>query len=72
MMRGVLPIELHIRSFDRQAAAGRHGIARVNDQIYQHLFDLSRIRLYLSQIRSQFSGQRDVLADQPAQHLVHV
>ena len=72
MLAGIFLIEFDAAGLDHQVAALRHRIARIHDQIYQHLFDLSWIGLDSIQRRIQFCRQRNVLANQTPQHLVHI
>ena len=65
-------VEVHVGRLDGELAAFRHRIARVHGQVHDHLLELVGIRLHAPQIRRQHRHQRDVLADQPAQQLVHL
>ena len=64
-------IEFHIGGLQHQPAALSHGISGILDQIHNHLFHATRIGLYRLQGGFQLQGQLDVLADQPAEHLLH-
>ena len=61
-----------VSSLDRQAAAVRHRIARIQRQIHEHLLDLAGIRFHASKRRRQHHRDLDLLADQPAQHLTRL
>ena len=61
-----------VSSLDRQAAAVRHRIARIQRQIHEHLLDLAGIRFHASKRRRQHHRDLDLLTDQPAQHLTRL
>ena len=63
-----LAMDLDIRRGDGNAPAPRHGVLRVDRQVHQHLFDLVRIRLYISQVEPRREGQRHGFLEEPAQH----
>ena len=62
-------MELHVGGFDRQAAALLHGIARVDHEVHDDLFELPRVRPHQREIGRQHEVERDVFADEPAEHL---
>ncbi len=68
---GVGLVELHVRGLDGEPAALRHRVARVDDQVDDHLLELAGVRLHAVQARRRHHRQLDVLADQPAQHRLH-
>ena len=49
-----------------------HGVACVDYQIQNNLFDLSGVGFYAVQLRIQHEREFDVLLDQASQHLVEV
>ncbi len=65
-------VEVDVGGFDRELAAIRHRVARIHDEIHDHLLDLIGIGPDVPQIGCQDRDERDMLADEPAQHLVHL
>ncbi len=63
-------IESDVGRLNGQPAAARHGVARVDGQVHQHLFDLAGIGADAPQVRSQDGGNRDVFAQETTQHLL--
>src|SRR6185437_9362193 len=61
---------LDILCLDAKAAAVGHGVACVDDQIQNNLFDLPRVGLYVVQLRIEHEREFDVLLDKASQHLV--
>ena len=61
-----------VSSLDRQAAAVRHRIARIQRQIHDDLLDLAGIRFHASKRWRQHHRDLNLLADQPAQHLTRL
>ena len=59
-----------LRHLDEQAAAGRHGVAGVHGQVEQDLLHVAGI---CQHCRAGHDArlERDVLADEPAQHVLH-
>ena len=55
--------------FDRQPAAARHGVARVDRQVEQDLLHLGRVGVHDECAGGQVERQLDACADQPADHL---
>src|SRR5205823_4192791 len=68
---GVRLIQLDVRRLEDQPAAAGHGVARVDYQIEDHLLELRRIRLHVTERLARHGDQLDVLADQPPEHLRH-
>ncbi len=64
--------EREIVGADRQMTALRHRVARVDDEVHDHLLKLREIGAHGPQHRREAGRQRDVLADQPPQHLLDV
>ena len=71
MGRRVLLVDVHVRGLDRQLASLRHRVARVDDEVHEHLLDLTWVGLHAPEPRFEDGDDLDVLADQAAQHLVH-
>src|SRR5262249_10459283 len=67
MSAGIFLVEVHCAGFDRDAAAVRHGVARVQDKVENDLLDLSRIGAHRVERRIEKQDQLDIFADQPAQ-----
>src|SRR5215213_3613219 len=65
-------IKSDVCCFNRDFAAARHGITGVYDQVYNYLFDLTRIRLDASEIRFKSCRELDVFTNKTRQHLMHV
>ena len=63
--------DLPLACLDGQAAAGRHGVPRVQHQIHQDLFQLGRIHLDFAQARPQPGPQPDVGSDQSLEQAFH-
>ena len=72
MRRRVVLVELDVGGLDRQRAASRHGIPRVDREVHDDLFHLSAIGLYGRRVRPGADDDLDVLADQPLEHRPHV
>jgi hypothetical protein len=64
--------QLDVPRLDGQAPAVRHGVARVDGEVHEHLVELTRVGLDAAQVGIQGGGELDVLPDQPPQHLLHV
>ena len=69
VLRGKRFIHLHIVGRDGQRPAVRHGIPRVDDQVHEHLFDVTRIGLDAAQFRLLPQQELDVFAERAAQIL---
>ena len=54
MGRGVVFVEIDVGGLERQAAALRHGVARVHGEVQDDLLDLARIGLH----RAEITGTR--------------
>src|SRR5262249_47316854 len=65
-------IDVDIAGFDEQLSTRRHGIARVDDQVQEHLFHLSGVGFDLSQGRSRLKGESDVLVNQALDELAQI
>ena len=57
---------------DSDRAAVGHGVARVHDEVHQHLFDLARIGFHRREFRLGRENIFDVFADEPGKHLAEV
>ena len=57
--------------FDPQRSAGRHGVPRVDGEVHQDLFELSAVRHRADLRTVEPRLDRDVFADDPAQHRLH-
>jgi len=64
-------VELRMRRLYDESATSWHRIARVDDEIHQHLFDLTLIGFDACQPRLQSCLQIDVFTDEAPQHLEH-
>ncbi len=65
------PGRLDARRLDGDPAALRHGVARVDHQVDDHLLDLSAIHLDPSHVRALIEGELDRFADEPPEHVHH-
>ena len=65
-------IELYVGCFDGQLPAVGHRVARVDRQVHDHLLELVGIGAHAAELRRQHGHERDMLADQPPQHAVHL
>src|SRR5204863_6772378 len=65
-------IEIDIPRFDRHATAVRHGIARIDDEIYDRLLQLTGVGLHGANVGGELRAQLDILTDEPAQHPVQI
>ena len=68
----VFVVEHHVRRLDHEPAAGGHRVAGVDDEVHQHLLELAAVHLDGADVRLGAHVDRDVLADQPAEHLVQL
>jgi len=62
-------VELDARGADGQPSAGRHRVARVDDEVHQYLLDLARLgenRARILVLRAQIN--RHVFADEATDH----
>ena len=57
---------------DPDSAAGRHGVARVQDQVHDHLLHLARVGHYQVQLLAGNDFEVDLLADDRTEHPVHL
>ena len=64
---GIAFVERDIGGLDGEFAALRHGIAGVDRQIHDDLFDLAGIGAHRAQFRARDHYQIDVFADQPGE-----
>ena len=62
-------VELDVRGLDGQLAALRHGVAGVDGQVHQDLFDLAGVGPHRAQSHGRPDGELDVLADEAREHL---
>ena len=68
----VLLVEKRVAGLQSQFAALGHGIPGVDGQVHDDLFHLATIDVHAAQLRLQMTGDFHILADHPAQHLLHV
>ncbi len=64
-------VEVDVPRFDRQRAAARHCVARVQREVQHHLLDLTGIRADAIERLRQLPFEADVFADQPPEQRVH-
>src|SRR5258708_35384819 len=65
-------VQVHVAGLKGEASARIHGVASVQYQIHDYLFDLDSVRFYLAQIWSSDGLQVDMFADQPFQEVSKV
>ena len=68
---GVFFIEMNIRGFDRQLAAIRHRVARIDGEIEDRELELIGIGMRPPNAAAQNGFDRDLLAEGPAQQVRH-
>ena len=66
--RTILFGQMHVRCGDPQGAAARHGVARIQRNIQEHLVHLASVCPDKPQRRLQFHSELDILADDAPQH----
>ncbi len=71
VLRGVIAIELHVGSFDGQAAAVGHGVARVDYEVQGDLLDLAGVGFHAAEIGAGQKREFDIGADDARNHLNH-
>ena len=68
----ILVVERKVFRLDGQLAPARHGVTRVDRKVHDDLLHLPRIGLDAPDIFRQHRDETHVLAQQAAQHVVHV
>ena len=68
---GIAGIELDVLRLDGEVPPAGHGVAGIDHQVHQHLLQVPRVGLHLPEVLPRHRPDRDVLADQAANHLVH-
>ena len=68
MQPGIVFVERDVRGFDRELAAGRHGIARIDREIHDDLLDLAAIGANRPEVRGRNHHEIDVLPDHAVEH----
>ena len=61
-------VPFDVMGFDDQLAAVRHGVARIDRQVEDHLLDLTRIDLDRIELRIEDGREPHILSNQPFQH----
>jgi len=69
MLVRIVDIERRIRGRDGELAARRHRIARVDDEVHEHLFDLSGIGAHAPEAGCRQRLELDVLTQNALEHL---
>jgi hypothetical protein len=64
-------VQLHVGGLDRELAAPRHGVARVDRQVHDHLVELAGVAHHAAD-GPEHDAELHVLADEPREHLLHV
>ena len=65
-------IQQGIAGSDGQLPPLRHGVARIDGQVQEHLLDLAGIGLHQPKIGGQIGDKIDVFADKASEHLLEV
>ncbi len=65
-------VEQDIGGANGQSASGGHGVAAIDHQVHDGLFELTGVRLDGGQLRVERCRQIDVFADQPTDHLFEI
>src|SRR5271165_7331564 len=60
-------VQIHVYGLDDQISALWHGVACVHSQVHQNLLDLTAVRIHLSWLCMESSGNSDILANEPGQ-----
>ena len=63
-----LLVDIHVPACDGEQPAARHGVARVDGEVEQHLFELARVGEHQLQIRRHGNLEADILPDRSSQH----
>ena len=71
MPAGRVLVQLDVPGLDGNPAAVRHRIAGVHDEVDDDLLELSRVDGHAAEFRGRPEHERDVLTDQPLEHLGH-
>ena len=61
-------VEIDDGRLDPDLATVRHRIARVDDEVHEHLLELAGVRAHGLERRRRVDHERDVLVDQAVQH----
>ena len=72
MKLGILLAQLGVHGLDGELSTCGHGIARVDGEVQNHLLELARVGPDVARVRREGRPERDVLADQAAEHLLHI
>ena len=72
MLAGDFGIKANAARLNGQFAATGHGVARVDGQIQDDLFDLALIRFHRPERRIERRLQFDILAEKARQHFRHI
>ena len=64
--------DIDVPGRERQTSAGGHRIARVDDQVHDHLLQLCVVGNHARLAVDERDGQVDVLANQTPEHPLHV
>ncbi len=72
MLRQVVGLELDIPGLEDQATPVGHGVPGVDHQVHHHLLELPPVGPHPAQVGIAFEPQLHVLAEDPAEHLLHL
>lgn len=63
---------IHVRGAKDQAAALRHGVARIYHQVDDHLLNLGEVRFHRAEVGRALRNHHHIVADQRAQHFFQI
>lgn len=66
MESGIGFVQFDIFCFENESSATRHGIACIDDQIHDDLFDLTWVRFDRKDFSVEAAGKNNIFADKPA------
>src|SRR5258708_1003178 len=72
MIAAVASVQIDVGGFEDQFAAVRHGVAGVDHQVHNDLFDLARIGFDRAQATWSHDFDLNIFANQAAKHLVEI
>ena len=69
---GIALVQVYVRRLDGEPAALGHGVARVDGEVDEHLFDLPGVSFRRPEIDAEGSDEVDVLPDGAPEHPLHL
>ena len=68
VLSGEVPVDLASLDPDGEASSVGHGVARVDSQIENRLFEPDRVHADETRVQSRLDGELDLFADEPPDH----